>query len=349
MNTETNAETNTETHSETSVEMNSKVSNKAEGPMPGVEIPEVSLIAPMYNESEGIDQFFHVVTPILNQISEHWEIICVNDGSKDDTLDKLLGHHERDPRIKIINFSRNFGKEAGTTAGIDFSKGKAVIPIDADLQDPPELILEMVEKWREGYKVVLATRKERGEDTWLKRSSALMFYRIISAMSEVDIPKNTGDFRLMDRQVVDTLKQLPEKTRFMKGIFAWLGFPTTTIYFDRPQRFAGETSWNYWKLWRFALDGIFAFTTLPLQVWTYLGALISFLSFLYASFLTIRTLIVGVDLPGYASTMVAILFLGGIQLISLGVIGEYVGRIYKEVKGRPIYIVHQSFGFYDEA
>lgn len=310
-------------------------------------VPEISLVAPMYNESEVLQHFFDVVTPILEQISPDWEIICVNDGSKDDTLAKLQALHQQDPRIKVINFSRNFGKEAGTTAGINFSRGKAVIPIDADLQDPPELILEMVEKWREGYKVVLATRRARQEDTWLKRSSALMFYRIISAMSEVEIPKNTGDFRLMDRQVVDTLKQLPEKTRFMKGIFAWLGFPTTTLYFDRPERFAGESSWNYWKLWRFALDGIFAFTTLPLQIWTYLGAFISFCSFVYASFLVLRTLIQGVVVPGYASTMVSILFLGGIQLISLGVIGEYVGRIYKEVKGRPIYIVDNTLGFSD--
>lgn len=311
-------------------------------------LPEISLVAPMYNESEGLDQFFAKVIPILEKIGPAWEIICVNDGSRDDTLAKLIAHHQRDPRIKVINFSRNFGKEAGTTAGIDFSRGQAVIPIDADLQDPPELILTMVEKWREGYKVVLATRSERKEDTWLKRHSALMFYRLISAMSEVHIPKNTGDFRLMDRQVVDTLKQLPEKTRFMKGIFAWLGFPTTTIYFERPARFAGQTSWNYWKLWRFALDGIFAFTTLPLQVWTYLGAGISLLSFLYATLLIFRTLLHGVEVPGYASTMVVILFLGGIQLISLGIIGEYVGRIYKEVKGRPIYIVAETYGFYSD-
>jgi glycosyltransferase involved in cell wall biosynthesis len=311
-------------------------------------IPEISLVAPMYNESEGLDKFFETVIPILEQVGPDWEIVCVNDGSRDDTLTRLIAHHQRDPRIKVINFSRNFGKEAGTTAGIDFSRGKAVIPIDADLQDPPELILTMIEKWREGYKVVLATRSERKEDTWLKRHSALMFYRLISAMSEVNIPKNTGDFRLMDRQVVDTLKQLPEKTRFMKGIFAWLGFPTTTIYFERPARYAGQTSWNYWKLWRFALDGIFAFTTLPLQIWTYLGAAISVLSFIYASFLILRTLLHGVQTPGYASTMVAILFLGGIQLISLGVIGEYVGRIYKEVKGRPIYIVADTHGFYTD-
>lgn len=311
------------------------------------ELPEISLVAPMYNESEGLDQFFLTVTPILDQITQAWEIVCVNDGSRDDTLVKLIGHHRRDSRIKVINFSRNFGKEAGTTAGIDLSRGQAVIPIDADLQDPPELILDMVAKWKEGYKVVLATRRERREDTWFKRQSALMFYRIISAMSEIDIPKNTGDFRLMDRQVVDTLKRLPEKTRFMKGIFAWLGFPTTTIFFDRPQRFAGQTSWNYWKLYRFALDGIFAFTTLPLQVWTYLGGLISVLSFVYAIYLVLFTLIKGVGVPGYASTMVSILFLGGIQLISLGVIGEYVGRIYKEVKGRPIYIVQETWGFND--
>ncbi|PKL75879.1 MAG: glycosyltransferase [Candidatus Melainabacteria bacterium HGW-Melainabacteria-1] len=311
------------------------------------QVPDISLVAPMYNESEGLDQFFKTVTPILEQISPDWEIVCVNDGSRDDTLAKLIQYHQRDPRIRVLNFSRNFGKEAGTTAGIDFSRGRAVIPIDADLQDPPELILEMVSKWKEGFKVVLATRRERGEDTWFKRQSALMFYRIISFMSEIDIPKNTGDFRLMDRQVVDTLKQLPEKTRFMKGIFAWLGFPTTTIFFDRPQRFAGQTSWNYWKLWRFALDGIFAFTTLPLQIWTYLGALISLGSFVYASILILTTLIHGVDVPGYTSIMVTLLFLGGVQLISLGVIGEYVGRIYKEVKGRPIYIVQDTWGFND--
>lgn len=308
-------------------------------------VPEISLVAPMYNESESMDQFFKVVIPILEQVSPEWEIVCINDGSKDNTLEKLIAHHNQEPRIKVLNFSRNFGKEAGTTAGIDFSRGKAVIPIDADLQDPPELILDMVQKWREGYKVVLATRTERKEDTWLKRHSALMFYRLISAMSEVHIPKNTGDYRLMDRQVVDALKQLPEKTRFMKGIFAWLGFPSTTIYFERPQRFAGESGWGYWKLWRFALDGIFAFTTLPLQVWTYLGALTSFVALIYSFFLTARTLIYGVDVPGYASMMVAILFLGGVQLISLGVIGEYVGRIYTEVKGRPIYLVQDTYGF----
>lgn len=314
---------------------------------PSTETPEISLVAPMYNESEGIPAFFETVIPILNGLTDAWEIICVNDGSRDDTLTQLQQHHVNEPRIKVIDFSRNFGKEAGTTAGIDFSRGKAVIPIDADLQDPPELIVEMVEKWRQGYQVVLATRKARQEDTWFKRSSALMFYRLISAMSEIDIPKNTGDFRLMDRQVVDAIKLLPEKTRFMKGIFAWLGFRTTTIYFDRPQRFAGETSWNYWKLWRFALDGIFAFTTLPLQVWTYLGALISLMSFVYAFVLIAQTLIQGVDVPGYASIMVSILFLGGIQLISLGIIGEYIGRIYKEVKGRPIYIVQDTQGFYE--
>jgi glycosyltransferase involved in cell wall biosynthesis len=289
-------------------------------------VPELSLVAPMYNESEVIDAFFNAVIPILNELAPHWEIVCVNDGSRDDTLTKLKGWHTREPRIKILNFSRNFGKEAGTTAGIDYTTGKAVIPIDADLQDPPELIRAMVEKWREGFKVVLATRSDRREDDWFKRHSALT------------------DYRLMDRQVVEALKKLPERTRFMKGIFAWLGFSTTTIYFERPQRFAGTTSWSFWKLWKLALDGIFSFTTLPLQVWTYLGAGISLLTFIYGSFLILRTLLVGTTVPGYASTMVAILFLGGIQLISLGVIGEYVGRIYREVKGRPIYIVEETIG-----
>lgn len=307
-------------------------------------VPELSLVAPMYNESEVIDAFFNAVIPILNELAPHWEIVCVNDGSRDDTLAKLKGWHTREPRIKILNFSRNFGKEAGTTAGIDYTTGKAVIPIDADLQDPPELIRAMVTKWREGFKVVLATRSDRREDDWFKRHSALTFYRLISAMSEVSIPQNTGDYRLMDRQVVEALKKLPERTRFMKGIFAWLGFSTTTIYFERPQRFAGTTSWNFWKLWKLALDGIFSFTTLPLQVWTYLGAGISLLTFVYGSFLILRTLLIGTTVPGYASTMVAILFLGGIQLVSLGVIGEYVGRIYREVKGRPIYIVEETIG-----
>lgn len=308
-------------------------------------VSDISIVIPMYNESEGLKELFLRVTPILEQMTDNWEIICVNDGSKDDSLSQLISFHKSDPRIKIVNFSRNFGKEAALTAGIEHSNGKVVIPLDADLQDPPELIPQMVKKWTEGYKVVLATRSSRREEGWLKRTTANIFYKILGKISSVNIPANTGDYRLMDRQVVEALKSLPERTRFMKGIFAWLGFPTTTIFFERPERFAGKTSWNYWKLWKFALDGILSFTAVPLQIWTYIGAVISLISFLYGSFLVVRTIFFGVDVPGFASIMVCILFLGGVQLLSMGILGEYIGRIYHETKQRPLYIIEEKIGF----
>ena len=302
----------------------------------------ISIIVPMKNESSGLDALFSRLIPILEPLSK-FEVICIDDGSTDNTLELLRQRSLADGRIKVLSLSRNFGKEAALTAGLIHANGDAVIPIDADLQDPPELIPELVAKWREGFKVVLATRKSRNEG-WLKRKSAEGFYNIMSRVSTVKIPKNTGDFRLMDRQVVEVIKLLPERTRFMKGLFAWAGFPTTTVYFDRPERFAGATNWNYWKLWSFALDGIFSFTTFPLKIWTYIGVIMSFLAFIYGSGLVIRTLIYGRDTPGYASIMVVMLFLGGIQLISLGIIGEYVGRIYKEAKQRPLYIIKEQIG-----
>jgi len=303
---------------------------------------KISIIAPMHNEEEGITIFFDRVGSVLQNIeSIDYEIVCVNDGSKDNTLAKLKEYQQQDSRIKIVDLARNFGKEAAMTAGLEHSSGDAVIPIDADLQDPPEIIPELVEKWKEGYKVVLATRKSRKSDTWLKKKSAMAFYKVINKMSSVFIPPNTGDFRLMDRQVVDAVGLCQERTRFMKGIFAWAGFKTTTVYFDREERQAGNTSWNYWSLWKFALDGIFAFSTLPLKVWTYIGSVISLISFLYASFLIVDKLIFGNDVPGYTSIMVVILFLGGIQLISLGIMGEYIARIYRETKKRPLYVVNE--------
>lgn len=305
--------------------------------------PQITIIVPMHNEELGINEFFSRIIPILEGIGT-FEIICINDGSIDKTALLLAQKSAADSRVKAINFSRNFGKEAALTCGIDCASGNAVIPIDADLQDPPELIPEMVAKWQEGYKVVLATRKTRSE-SWFKRKSASLFYAIISRLSNVKIPKNTGDFRLMDRQVVDAIKQLPERTRFMKGLFAWAGFNTATIYYDRPQRFAGKTSWNYLKLWSFALDGIFAFSTKPLKIWAYLGGVISLFAFIYGAAILLKTLIYGSDLPGYASIMVVILFLGGIQLVSLGIIGEYVGRIYRETKHRPLYLIESKTGF----
>jgi polyisoprenyl-phosphate glycosyltransferase len=311
--------------------------------------PEISVVVPLYNEEANIDYLFERLASALAPLNTTYEIVCVNDGSRDNTLKCLIDHHYRNPIVKVVNLSRNFGKEIALTAGIDYASGAAVVPIDADLQDPPELIAELVAKWREGYDVVYATRRSRQGETWLKRFTADAFYRTIGRMSRVPIPPNTGDFRLLDRRVVDALKQLPERTRFMKGLFAWVGFKQTSVLFDRKPRYGGKTTWNYWRLWNFALDGIISFSSFPLKVWGYVGLSLSVISLLYASFLIIRTLIDGIDVPGYASLMVAVLFLGGIQLLTLGIIGEYLGRIYEEVKGRPLYLVRESFGFNSKA
>jgi glycosyltransferase involved in cell wall biosynthesis len=302
----------------------------------------ISIILPCHNEEQSLDAFFERIQPILHDIDNDWEIVCINDGSQDKTLEILKSYSNEDARIKVINFARNFGKEAAMTAGIDKCNGQVVIPIDADLQDPPELIANMVELWREGYDVVLATRNSRKGESWIKKTTAAAFYKIIGKMANIDIPANTGDYRLMDRKVVESIKALTERNRFMKGLFAWSGFKTTTIYFDRDERYAGNTSWNYWKLWQFALDGIFSFTTMPLKIWTYIGGLISLSSFIYAIILIAKTMVYGTDVPGYASLMVVMLFIGGIQLISLGVMGEYIARIYRETKARPTYIIDED-------
>lgn len=307
-------------------------------------MPELSIVIPMHNEQDSLESLFARLRPCLESVTTNYEIVCVNDGSRDNTFELLRDFHARDPRIKLVNLSRNFGKETALTAGIDYAAGQAVIPIDADLQDPPELIPELVKEWRKGFKVVLATRRSRPGDSWFKRKSAEWFYRAMNKVSTVKLPPNTGDFRLMDRVVVDAVRQLPERTRFMKGIFAWVGFPTTTVYFDRESRVAGTTTWNYWKLWKFALDGIFSFTTVPLRVWTYIGALISLFAFLWAVYIIILTLFFGNNVAGYPSLIVAVLFMGGMQLLSIGIIGEYVGRIYRETKHRPLYLVQETVG-----
>lgn len=306
---------------------------------------EISLVVPLYNEEQNIEPLFDRLEGVLNRLHLSYEIVCIDDGSKDNTLCRLIDRHYRNPAIKVISFSRNFGKESALTAGIDYATGACVIPIDADLQDPPELIIELVDQWRQGYEVVNAARRSRQGESWLKRSTARAFYWVIGQVGEVPIPTETGDFRLLDRKVVEALKQLPERTRFMKGLFAWIGFKQTTVFYDRLPRHQGQTKWNYWRLWNFALDGITSFSTIPLKVWSYLGLILALIALLYASFLFIRTLILGVDVPGYASIMVAILFLGGIQLITLGVIGEYLGRVYEESKGRPLYLVRDAYGF----
>lgn len=306
---------------------------------------ELSVVIPFYNEEPNIDYLFQRLVSALDRLNMKYEIVCVNDGSKDNTLKCLVEYHHRNPNIKVINLSRNFGKDIALAAAIDYASGAAVVPIDADLQDPPEFIEELVAKWRQGYDVVYATRCSRQGEGWMKRFSAYAFYRIIGQMSQISIPRDTGDFRLMDRRVVDALKRMPERTRFMKGIFTWVGFKQTSIVYERPKRHRGNTKWNYWQLWNFAVDGITSFSSVPLKIWSYLGLVLALASFFYATSLIIRTLIFGIDVPGYASLMVVVLFLGGIQLLTLGIIGEYLGRVYEEVKERPLYFVRDSYGF----
>ncbi|WP_159788677.1 glycosyltransferase family 2 protein [Sodalinema gerasimenkoae] len=305
----------------------------------------LSVVIPIYNEEANLGYLFERVLDSLQGLNISYEIICINDGSRDRSLEQLIEYHVKNPSIKIVNFSRNFGKDIALTAGLDHACGAAVIPLDADLQDPPELMGDLLEKWRQGYDVVYATRRDRQGESWLKRASASNFYRLLGRVSQVPIPQDTGDFRLMDRRVVEALKQLPERNRFMKGLFAWVGYRQVAIEYDRNPRHAGQSKWNYWQLWNFALDGITAFSSIPLKVWSYLGLGISLVALVYAVFLVIRTLISGIDVPGYASLMVAVLFMGGVQLISLGVIGEYLGRVYEEVKGRPLYLVRDLYGF----
>lgn len=305
----------------------------------------VSIVVPFFNEGSNVELFHQGLAPILAALPDvMFEIVCVDDGSTDDTLARLIALGAKDPRFRIIELSRNFGKEAALTAGIDHATGDAVIPIDADLQDPPEMIPHMIEAWRNGAEVVLARRSDRSVDPVLKQQTAAWFYRIHNRLSNLKLPENVGDFRLMDRIVVDALKSLTEQQRFMKGLFAWVGFKTVTLDYQRRARASGTSKFSGWKLWNFALEGLTSFTTLPLKVWTYIGVIGALTTGLYAIFIILRTLIVGVDVPGYASLLVAVLFIGSLQLVSIGVLGEYIGRIYMETKRRPTYIVRRRYG-----
>lgn len=301
--------------------------------------PQLSVVVPMYNESENVETFYARTRAVLDALGLSWEIVCVDDGSRDDTLARLIALQRADPRIKVLELSRNFGKEIALTAGIDAAIGDAVVPIDADLQDPPELIGEMVARWREGYDIVYATRIEREGESWLKRTTATGFYQLMTRLADVDMPANTGDFRLMSRQTVDALKLLRERNRFMKGIFAWVGYRQYRLEYRREPRHAGSSKWSWWRLLRLAIEGFTSFSTAPLQLATWLGLAVSAMAFAYAVHRIVYTLVTGIDVPGYASLLVTILFLGGVQLITLGIIGEYVGRIYQEVKQRPLYLV----------
>lgn len=305
----------------------------------------LSVITPMYNEDNVIDAFFTRIIPVLESITSNFELVCINDGSSDDTLKKLKAAHELNPRIKYVDLSRNYGKEIALSAGLSFAGGDAIVPIDADLQDPPELIAEMVEKWRQGYDMVLAKRSNRDSDGFAKRFFATTFYRIMKHVGEVPFPENAGDFRLMDKRVVAALQQFPERNRVMKGLFALLGFKQTSIEYVRPKRAAGTTKWSAWKLWNLGLEGILSFTTMPLRIWTYIGGLLAMFALSYASFIMIRTVIYGIDVPGYASLLVVILFFSGMNMVGIGILGEYLGRIFLEVKQRPLYLVRETGGF----
>ena len=299
----------------------------------------LSIVVPMYNEAHSIDAFFECLLDVLTRCGQPFEVICVDDGSTDATADKVRAWLNDDPRIVRVELTRNFGKERALAAGFDHTSGDAVIPIDADLQDPPEVILDLVAQWRLGYDMVVASRRGRPGDSALKRHSAAWFYRIMNHLSEVPLPENAGDFRLLDRKVVDALRNLGERTRFHKGLYAWLGYRTSIIQYDRPDREAGESKWSYWRLWNHALDGIFSFSTAPLRLWSYVGGLLALAGFVYAGFIVARTLVQGVDVPGYASLLVLMLLVNGLIMIGIGVVGEYVGRIFTEVKKRPTYLV----------
>jgi glycosyltransferase involved in cell wall biosynthesis len=306
--------------------------------------PLVSIVTPFYNEGEGVKHFYQVMAQTMEKLPDFdFEIVCVDDGSRDNTLEQLIAISKTDPRVTVLEFSRNFGKEPAMTAGIDATSGDCVIPIDADLQDPPALIAEMLKKWQEGAEVVLAKRVDRSTDSYAKRTTALMFYRLHNTLSGLQIPENVGDFRLMDRVVVDALKQLPERQRFMKGLFAWVGFKTATVEYVRDARLVGETKFSGWKLWNFAIEGITSFSLVPLKAWTYVGGIGALFAFCYAVFVVIKTLVFGIDVPGYASLLVVILFFGSLQLICLGVLGEYIGRIYFESKQRPLYLIRKRY------
>ncbi|MBT9501037.1 MAG: glycosyltransferase family 2 protein [Burkholderiaceae bacterium] len=307
----------------------------------GSSTPSISVVVPAYNEQEVLPEFYRRTSAVLRALGNPYEIVFVNDGSVDDTLAVMNRLRDQDENLMIVDLSRNFGKEIALTAGLDQCTGDVVIIIDADLQDPPELIPELLAGWKDGYDVVYAVRTEREGETWLKKKTASLFYRLIQSVSRVQIPKDTGDFRLMSRRAVKSLEKLREQHRFMKGLFAWVGFPSKPVYYKRDPRAAGETKWNYWNLWNFALEGITSFTVAPLKVATYFGFVIALVAFIFATKVIYKTLMYGDPVVGYPSLMVTVLFLGGVQLVFIGVIGEYLGRVFNEVKQRPLYLLNQ--------
>ena len=309
---------------------------------------QLTVLVPVKDEEQAIAPFVARVAAVLDGLADPaakaWEILFIDDGSTDETLAAIIAANAANPRVHGLSLSRNFGKEAALSAGLDHARGDAVIPIDVDLQDPPEVIADMVRGWRAGSEVVYGVRRNRQSDSLPKRLTADLYYRAHNWLSSDKIPEHAGDFRLLDRKVVDVIRRMPERNRFMKGLFAWSGFKQTAVEYDRVERQVGTTKFRYWRLWTLALDGITSASTLPLRVWSYIGVVVALLSFFYAVFVMLRTLVSGVDVPGYASLMTAILFFGGLQLISLGVLGEYVGRILVETKQRPVYVIRETIG-----
>lgn len=303
---------------------------------------DLTILVPVFNEQDAISLFLNTVNPILQGIDISYEYLFIDDGSCDDTLKIIKEQTAKYDNINYISLSRNFGKEAALLCGIKNTSSKALIPMDIDLQDPPDLIPAFVEKWKQGYNMVLGVRKNRASDTALKKFTASCFYKIHNTFAIRPIPENTGDFRLIDNSVINAIKQINESTLFMKGLFNWAGFKTTSVEYIRPKRATGESKWSYWKLWNFALDGIFNASTIPLRLWTYAGAVVAFISFLYAAVIILKVFLFGKDTPGYASLAILVLFFGGIQLIAIGVLGEYIGRIFTEVKHRPAYIIKEQ-------
>lgn len=305
--------------------------------------PTLSLVVPCYNEQEVLPQFLTRAAAVLDGLGAPWEIVFVNDGSTDGTLALMLEMQRADRRIAVVNLSRNFGKEIALTAGLDHARcTDAVVVIDADLQDPPEVIPALVEAARQGFDVAYAQRSIRHGESWFKRATAHAFYRVMQSLGgKVHLPRDTGDFRLMSRRALDALLALREQHRFMKGLFAWVGFPSVAVPYERAPRAAGSTKWNWWKLWNLSLEGITSFTVGPLKVASYLGLGVAFFAAIYILQLLVRTLFFGNPVAGYPSLMAAVLFLGGVQMMMLGIIGEYLGRVFNETKGRPLYIVER--------
>ncbi|HEX8664754.1 MAG TPA: glycosyltransferase family 2 protein [Beijerinckiaceae bacterium] len=310
----------------------------------GVSIPEISVVVPVFNEAGNVGPLCERLVPVLERVAASWEVVFVDDGSEDGTLAAIRARNLADPRIGAVSFSRNFGKEIAIAAGLDHARGRAVVIMDADLQHPPEAIETFVARWREGYVMVYGERTSRADESPVKRGFARLFYRLFDRFGETRLPAGAGDFRLIDAKGVAVLRGLPERARFSKGLYAWIGFRSVGVPFTVAERESGVSKWSFRKLFRFAFDGITAFSTVPLRVWTWLGGVISLFSIAAAVYFFVRTLLFGPDVAGYPSLIVSIMFLGGVQLLSLGILGEYIGRIFAEVKRRPLYVVAERVG-----